>query len=87
MKIKYTLSDYGEDDFYEFEYHGRLDKDHPELLAEKAAEDYFHNKGGWECSWPIKLTITDVGGHSNWQLTTFEVDVENIPMFRAYKVK
>ena len=88
MKIKYTLPDYNdeEDDFYEFEFDGGFDKEHPDFLAEKVAEDFFHNKDGWECDWPIKLVIMEIEGYNDWQPTAFEIDLESVPEFRAYKV-
>lgn len=78
---------YGEsDELYEFESVWECDfnnQDSLKLLAETMAEDYHYNhEGGWSENSFIDITILN----GTQELATFDVDIEYVPTFSAYRI-
>ncbi len=76
-----TCDDSGE--IYSFTTWGACDvtdEFHAEMAARECAEDYHGNHDGWDCGWPIDITIHAEGGGA---LFTFSVEMEMAPQFRA----
>lgn len=51
-------------------------------LAEDAAEDFYNNRDGWECKWPIRF---DIYNGEKW-LGAHEVHLEMKPSFTAFDI-
>lgn len=55
----------------------------PSEFAEAAAQHEWDRHDGWERSWPVTMTvILDDGSEQK-----FDVDMEAVPTFHAYKTK
>jgi len=77
-KFVYTYSVDGIDDKFEFKSNGASDRETGRSwLSEEAAEDFFHNHGGWECRWPIVFHLYEDKAF----LGAFSVGVESQPHF------
>jgi hypothetical protein len=76
----YEYTTFGDDERYEF--HSNFVPESKEWVAEDAAEDFFNNHDGWECTWPVALTVYS----GDECLGSFSVDMETVPRFSAIKL-
>ena len=76
MILEYTIPSHMDpDDKYEFESNSIFDGG----KAVDAAENFWDNHDGWECSWPLDFVIYQDGEEKG----TFSVEVESSPTFSA----
>lgn len=80
----YTVED-GNITYGPYEIESTWGTEHPEWVAEEAAEDFFHNHDGWEHKWPLKISIESGSAYMQNQMH-FEVDMESVPSFSATEV-
>ncbi len=50
-------------------------------VAEKAAEDYYHNHDGWEVGWPLEFLIYET--KDGPPVGRFDMEREDVPTFYA----
>ncbi|MBK1780608.1 hypothetical protein JHL22_05200 [Advenella sp. WQ 585] len=79
---------YNTDDDFENSYEFKCDFDchdrDPGFIAKQAADDYHSEHDGWECLWPINMTLWLPNGTL---IGKFEIDREFDPVFLARKVE
>jgi len=80
--VKYYIKEYGETAGDAHALPGCY-LDHDFISAMGAAENFWHERNGWVCSWPITFTLVDdAGGESDWA-----VEMETAPSFNASRCK
>jgi hypothetical protein len=67
-----------------FELRSNWERNNVKYVAEDAAEDYYRNHDGWECSWPQVVHIWQEDGTFIGSCT---VEMEAVPSFSASSVQ
>lgn len=78
MLVEYTIGDDG----CHYEMTTKWGKSNPEYIVEDCAEDFYHNRDGWDSSWPVDITVYI----NRESIGTFEVECDFEPTFSATKI-
>lgn len=80
--MRYYIKDHGETAGDTLELPGCY-LAHDFISAMEAAEDFWHDHNGWDCQWPVTITLVDDDGvESDW-----DVEMEAVPSFSASRCK